>query len=141
MIFIATSNTGSGTTEVHVNSDVSNWQTRILDSTSAFAENLTGYFYLRCLGGFVRSGSCGQELIYINTGETATGTIEVNTASIENGFQDIENLPSSAPVETIGGILMLADFYGDVILDLVLISNVFSESFVVEVSVWEPRVL
>jgi len=76
LVFIKTSNTGTGTIEVHVASGASNYQTLIQQVGSDFAEENNGVF---ALTDFNRDGIL--DLTYIKDQNTGSGTVEVHVSS------------------------------------------------------------
>jgi hypothetical protein len=75
LVFIKTSNTGTGTVEVHVASGASNYQTRILETGTTFAPETDGTWLM---ADYDRDGI--PDLVFIKTSNTGTGTVEVHIA-------------------------------------------------------------
>lgn len=76
LIYIKDVNTGTGTTEVHVASRASGYQTRLLDVGSTFTQEQNGVWQL-----IDYNGDGKLDLTYIKYQNTGTGTVEVHVAS------------------------------------------------------------
>ena len=118
LVFIKTSNTGTGKVEVHVASGSSNYQTRILETGTTFAPETDGTWLL---ADFQHSGK--PDLVFIKTSNTGTGKVEVHVASGSSNYQTriLETGTTFAP-ET-DGTWLLADYDHDGTPDLVFIKT------------------
>jgi hypothetical protein len=76
LVFIKTNNTPSGRVEVHVAAGLSNYQTRILEVPTTFANENDGAWLMT---DWDRDGV--QDLIFIKTNNTPNGHVEVHVAS------------------------------------------------------------
>ena len=76
LVFIKTSNTGTGTVEVHIASGASNYQKRILDTGTTFSPESDGVWLM---ADYDRDGI--PDLVFTRTSNTGTGTVEVHIAS------------------------------------------------------------
>src|SRR5262249_39833297 len=76
LVFIKTSNTGTGTVEVHVASGTSNYQTRIFETGTTFAPESDGTWLM---SDYDRDGI--PDLVFIKTSNTATHKVEVHVAT------------------------------------------------------------
>jgi len=81
LVFIKTANTPSGRVEVHIASGKSNFQTRILEVATTFANEGDGTWLL---ADWDRDGL--PDLVFIKTGNTGTGRVEVHIASGASNF-------------------------------------------------------
>jgi hypothetical protein len=77
LAFIKTSNTPSGHVEVHIASRASNYQTRILETATTFANEPDGTWQLLANG----------DLAFIKTSNTPSGHVEVHIASRASNYQ------------------------------------------------------
>jgi len=77
LAFIKTSNTPNGHVEVHIASRSSNYQTRILETATTFADESDGVWQLLS----------GTDLVFIKTSNTPTGHVEVHIASRASNYQ------------------------------------------------------
>jgi C1A family cysteine protease len=82
LVLILTRGTGTGTTEVHIASGASNYQTRILETGTTFAEENNGTWLMT---NDYAPGA--PDLAYIKTSGTGTGWVEVHIASAASGYQ------------------------------------------------------
>ncbi|QSZ34658.1 hypothetical protein DSL72_007512 [Monilinia vaccinii-corymbosi] len=114
LVFIKTSNTGTGTDELFVASAASNYQTRLISTGTTFAVENNGFWQL---GPYSANG----DLIYIKNVNTGTGTTEVHVASRASGYQTRLLDVGSAFTQEQNGIWQLIDFNADGRLDLTYI--------------------
>ena len=130
LVFIKTSNTGTGTVEVHIASGASNYQTRILETGTTFAPETDGVWLM---ADYDRDGI--PDLVFIKTANTGTGTVEVHIASGASNYQTriLETGTTFAP-ET-DGVWLMADYEGDGIPDLVFIKTANTGTGTVEVHI------
>jgi hypothetical protein len=77
LVFIKTSNTPSGRVEVHIASRVSNYQSRILETATTFADESDGVWQLLP----------NLDLVFIKTSNTPDGHVEVHIASRASNYQ------------------------------------------------------
>jgi hypothetical protein len=77
LVFIKTSNTPNGHIEVHIASRASNYQTRTLETATAFADESDGAWLLLST----------LDLVFIKTSNTPTGHVEVHIASRASNYQ------------------------------------------------------
>jgi hypothetical protein len=77
LAFIKTSNTPSGHVEVHLASGTSGYVTRILETATTFANESDGTWQLLP----------SQDLVFIKTGNTPNGHVEVHIASRASNYQ------------------------------------------------------
>ena len=75
LIFVKTSNTGTGKVEVHVASGASKYQTRILETGTTFFPETDGTWLM---ADYNRDGT--PDLIFVKTSNTGTGNVEVHVA-------------------------------------------------------------
>lgn len=73
LYYIKTRNTGTGTVEVHAVSAASGWQTRVIDTGTAFALDDSGYWLM-----VDESGQSLPDLAHIKNSNTASGKVEVH---------------------------------------------------------------
>jgi hypothetical protein len=118
LVFIKTSNTGTGKVEVHIASGASKYQTRILETGTTFAPETDGTWLM---ADYDRDGI--PDLVFIKTSNTGTGKVEVHIASGASKYQTriLETGTTFAP-ETDGTWLM-ADYDRDGIPDLVFVKT------------------
>jgi len=128
LVFIKTSNTGTGTDEVFVASAASSYQTRLLSTGTTFTVENNGFWQL---GDYSANG----DLIYIKDNNTGTGTTEVHIASKASGYQTRLLDVGSTFTEEQNGPWLLIDFNGDGVLDLTYIKYQNTGSGTVEVHV------
>ncbi|KAG0295827.1 hypothetical protein BGZ97_004727 [Linnemannia gamsii] len=82
LVFIKTSNTPSGRVEVHIASGSSNYQQRIVEVPTTFANENDGTWLM------TPSGSGGKpDLVFIKTSNTPSGRVEVHIASGSSNYQ------------------------------------------------------
>tara|TARA_R110001599_G_scaffold57665_2_gene158887 strand:+ start:1409 stop:3829 length:2421 start_codon:yes stop_codon:yes gene_type:complete len=108
LAFIKTSNTDTGTVEVHVASHASGYQTMIIQTGSAFALGTNGNWMLVDFDGTGKQ----RDLAFIETSSTGTGTVEVHVASYSSGYQTMIIQTGSAFAPESNGAWMLVDFEG-----------------------------
>ena len=84
LVFIKTSNTPNGHVEVHVASGKSNYQTRILEVATTFADETDGTW---CLADYDHDGV--PDLVFIKTSNTPNGHVEVHVASGKSNYQTL----------------------------------------------------
>jgi hypothetical protein len=77
LVFIKTSNTPNGHVEVHIASRSSNYQTRILETATTFADESDGVWQLLS----------STDLVFIKTSNTPNGHVEVHIASRASNYQ------------------------------------------------------
>ena len=77
LVFIKTSNTPNGHVEVHIASASSNYQTRIVETATTFVNELDGVWQLLP----------NRDLVFIKTGNTPNGHVEVHIASASSNYQ------------------------------------------------------
>ena len=77
LAFIKTNNTPNGHVEVHIASRASNYQTRILETATTFANESDGVWQLLP----------NQDLAFIKTNNTPNGHVEVHIASRASNYQ------------------------------------------------------
>jgi len=77
LTFIKTSNTPNGHVEVHVASAASNYQTRTLETPTTFGNEDDGTWQMLA----------NNDLAFIKTNNTGTGTVEVHIASAASNYQ------------------------------------------------------
>ena len=130
LVFIKTSNTGTGTVEVHIASGASTYQTRILDVGTAYAPETDGVWLM---ADYDRDGI--PDLVFIKTGNTGTGTVEVRIASGVSKYQTrILDVGTTFAPET-DGVWLMADYDRDGIPDLVFIKTRNTGTGTVEVHI------
>ena len=130
LVFIKTSNTGTGKVEVHIASGASNYQTRILETGTTFAPETDGTW---TMADFDRDGV--PDLVFIKTSNTGTGKVEVHIASGKSKYQTrILEVGTAFAPET-DGVWMMADYDQDGVPDLVFIKTSNTSNGYVEVHV------
>jgi hypothetical protein len=129
-VYIKTSNTGSGTVEVHVASGASNYQSFILHTGTTFAPENNGFWYLAPY-----SSKKAADLVYIKDANTGTGKVEVHVASQSSGYQTRVLEVGSVFNQEANGVWSLVDFNGDGVLDLGYVKDQNTGSGTVEVHV------
>src|SRR5207237_767039 len=77
LVFIKTGGTASHHVEVHIASRASNYQTRTLQTATTFAEETDGVWQLLP----------NLDLVFIKTGGTPSGRVEVHIASRVSNYQ------------------------------------------------------
>lgn len=130
LTYIKTSDTGTGTVEVHVASGSSRYETRIQETGTTFAEEENGTWQLADFDGDGK-----LDLIYIKTSNTGTGYVEVHVASGSSEYQTRIIETATTFVEENNGQWQMIDFNGDGKLDLVYIKNQNTGTGYVEVHV------
>lgn len=130
LTYIKTSDTGTGTVEVHVASGSSRYETRIQETGTTFAEEENGTWQLADFDGDGK-----LDLIYIKTSNTGTGYVEVHVASGSSEYQTRIIETATTFVEENNGQWQIIDFNGDGKLDLVYIKNQNTGTGYVEVHV------
>ncbi|RAL63546.1 hypothetical protein DID88_003590 [Monilinia fructigena] len=128
LVFIKTSNTGTGTDEVFVASAASNYQTRLISTGTTFTVENNGFWQL---GSYSANG----DLIYIKDINTGTGTTEVHIASRASGYQTRLLDVGSTFTQEQNGFWQLIDFNADGKLDLTYIKYQNTGTGTVEVHV------
>jgi hypothetical protein len=93
LAFIKTSNTPSGRVEVHIASRASNYQSRILETATTFADESDGVWQLLS----------SLDLVFIKTSNTPNGHVEVHIASRASNYQTrIVEIPTTFVNESDG---------------------------------------
>ncbi|KAJ5931008.1 hypothetical protein N7466_006501 [Penicillium verhagenii] len=130
LVYIKTSNTGTGKVEVHVASGASNYQNRILETGTTFAPENNGVWQM-----IDYDGDGKPDLVYIKTSNTGTGKVEVHVASGASNYQNriLETGTTFAPENN--GVWQMIDFDGDGKPDLVYIKTSNTGTGKVEVHV------
>ena len=83
LVFIKTNNTPSGHVEVHIASAASNYQTQVLETATTFANETDGTWLM-----VDWSNPGGKpDLVFIKTGNTPSGHVEVHIASAASNYQ------------------------------------------------------
>ena len=118
LIYIKNRDTPSGRVEVHVASQDSNYQTRVFEQATAFANELNGFWLV---GDFSNTGR--PDLIYIKTSNTDSNTVEVHVASAASNYQTIVYAGTSTFSPEDNGVWTMADTTGNGKLDLVYIKT------------------
>jgi ethanolamine utilization microcompartment shell protein EutL len=77
LVFIKTSNTPNSHVEVHIASRASNYQSRILETATTFADESDGVWQLLS----------STDLVFIKTSNTPNGHVEVHIASRASNYQ------------------------------------------------------
>jgi len=142
LIFVQTSNPGSGKVELHAVSAASNYQAFILDASTTFTPETDGVW---TMADYDQDGI--PDLVFIKTANTATGKVEVHIASgASNYLTRILETGTTFTPET-DGVWMMADYDKDGIPDLVFIKTSNTGTGLVEVhiasgkSVYQTRIL
>jgi microsomal dipeptidase-like Zn-dependent dipeptidase len=118
LVFIKTSNVASGKIEVHIASGASNYQTSLLDVATRYAPETDGVW---TMADYDHDGI--PDLVFIKTGNTGTGKIEVHIASGASNYQtSLLDVGTRYAPET-DGVWMMADFDRDGSPDLVFIKT------------------
>jgi hypothetical protein len=130
LVFIKTSNTGTGEIEVHIASASSGYKTRILDTGTVFGEETNGVWALSSY-----SSTFAKDLTYIKSINTGTGEIEVHVASGSSGFKTRVLNVGTVFAEEQNGVWKLIDFNRDGNLDLTYIKYQDTGTGTVEVHV------
>ena len=130
LVFIKTGMTPSGNVEVHIASGATKYQKRILEVPTTFASETDGTWLM---ADYDRDGI--PDLVFIKTGKTPSGNVEVHIASGATKYQKrILEIPTTFASETDGTWLM-ADYDGTSLPDLVFIRTGNSTIGQVEVHV------
>jgi FG-GAP-like repeat len=134
LVFIKRRATPTGKIEVHAASGATGFQQRIIATGSALlsAEDGLGSFAMTDVD---RDGR--PDLVYFKQPTTASGKVEVHVLSAASGFQQfLQHAVSALPaIEGGFGDFALANFNGDLRLDLVFIKRRKTPTGVVEVHV------
>lgn len=130
LCYIKTSNTGTGTVEVHIASQKSRFETRIHESGTTFLPETDGTWLLIP----TKVGNL-PDLAFIKTSNTGTGTVEVHIASGISGYKQRTQETGTVFNEENNGTWKLYDWNGDGILDLVYIKTSNTGTNTVEVHV------
>jgi hypothetical protein len=130
LAYIKTSNTGTGTVEVHIASASSKFQTRIFEAGTTFAPETDGTWLLVP----AKSGNL-PDLAFIKTSNTGTNTVEVHIASGASKYLTRTQQTGTAFGEENNGTWKLYDFNSDGYLDLVYIKTSNTGTNTVEVHV------
>lgn len=118
LIYIKTSNTGTGYVEIHVASGSSTYQTRILETATTFVEENNGQWQLIDFNGDGK-----LDLVYIKNQNTGTGYVEVHVASGASNFQTrIQEVPTTF-IEENNGVWRLVNYQHSGHLDLAYIKD------------------
>jgi hypothetical protein len=118
LIFIKTSNTPNGHVEVHVASGKSNYQTRVLEVATTFANENDGTWLM---ADWDRDGI--PDLIFIKTSNTPNGHVEVHVASGKSNYQTRVLEVATTFANENDGTWLMADWDHDGIPDLVFIKT------------------
>ncbi len=130
LFFIKTSNTPSGNVEVHIASAASNFQTRILETPTTFANSTNGAWMMYDVD---RDGL--PDLVFIMTSGTASGKVEIHVASGKSNFQTrILETATTFDSES-DGTWTLTDWNNDGSTDLVFLKTSNTPSGNVEVHI------
>ena len=122
--------TGPHPVEVHVASGVSQFQTRIFERATTFANETDGVFLM---ADYDRDGI--PDLVFIKTANTPTGHVEVHIASGASQYQTrIFERATTFGNET-DGVWLMADYDRDGIPDLVFIKTANTPTGHVEVHI------
>jgi hypothetical protein len=130
LVFIKTSNTPNGHVEVHVASGASQYQTRIFERATTFANESDGVWLLV---DYDRDGI--PDLVFIKTSNTPNGHVEVHVASGASQYQTRVFERATTFVNENDGTWLLANFDRDLIPDLVFIKTSNTPNGHVEVHV------
>jgi len=130
LIFIKYANCGTNTVEVHVASAASNYQKRIWESGSTFAEEQDGHW---TLADWDLDGR--PDLVFIKTSNCGTNTVEVHVASAASGYKTRVWESGSTFAQENNGVWKLIDWDGDRKPDLVYIKTSNCGTNTVEVHV------
>jgi uncharacterized phosphosugar-binding protein len=113
LVFIKTSNCGTNTVEVHIASAASNFQTRILETGTTFAQEQDGTWTFADYDGDGKPDLC-----FIKTSNCGTNTVEVHVASAASNFQTRVLETGTTFAQEEDGSWRLADYDKDGKLDL-----------------------
>ncbi|PMD32511.1 hypothetical protein L207DRAFT_609868 [Hyaloscypha variabilis F] len=128
--YIKTSNTGTGTVEVHIASQKSDFKTRIWESGTTFGLENDGTWLLIP----AKTGNL-PDLAFIKTSNTGTKTVEVHIASGASGYKTRIQETGTIFAEEDNGTWKLYDYNNDGYLDLVYIKTSNTGTNTVEVHV------
>src|ERR1017187_4968863 len=130
LCLIKTSNTTSGTVEVHIASGASNYQTRVLETATTFAPEADGIWLM---ADYDRDGI--PDLCLIKTSNTTSATVEVHIASGASKYQArvLETATTFAPEADV--VWLMVDYDRDGIPDLCLVKTGNTTSGTVEVHI------
>jgi hypothetical protein len=130
LAFIKTSNTGTGTVEVHIASGESDYETRTQETGTAFAEENNGTWQL-----YDYDGDGILDLVYIKTRNTGTSTVEVHVASGASTYSEFILHTGTTFAEEADGFWLLAPYSGRGTADLVFIKDANTGTGTTEVHV------
>ncbi|KAG0300017.1 hypothetical protein BGZ98_009565, partial [Dissophora globulifera] len=134
LVFIKTSNTPNGHVEVHIASARSNFQRRILEVPTTFANENDGTWLMTDWDGDRK-----PDLAFIKTSNTPNGHVEVHIASGSSNFQTrILDVATTFANEN-DGTWTMADWDGDGKPDLVFIKTANTPNNRVEVHIASGR--
>jgi hypothetical protein len=117
LVFIKTSNTGTGTVEVHIASGASGYKTRTQETGTVFGEENNGIWKL-----YDYNGDGILDLVYIKTSNTGTDFVEVHVAAGPNYSQFVLHTGTTFAPET-DGFWQLAPYSSPGAADLVFIKD------------------
>jgi hypothetical protein len=130
LVFIKTSGTQSGNVEVHIASGASNYQKRILETTTAFSCESDGVWLM---ADYDRDGI--PDLVFIKTSGTQSGQVEVHIASGASKFQTrILEVPTTFDEEN-DGVWTMVNYNGKGTPDLVFIKTANTSTGDVEIHI------
>ena len=130
LVFIKTNNTPSGHVEVHVASGASNYQTRIFEGVTTFANESDGTWLM---ADYDKDHI--PDLVFIKTNNTPTGHVEVHVASGASNYQTRIFEGATTFANETDGTWTMANYDKDHIPDLVFIKTNNTPSGNVEVHV------
>ncbi|KAI0467107.1 hypothetical protein F4859DRAFT_506914 [Xylaria cf. heliscus] len=130
LAYIKTRLTGTNSVEVHIASSSSNFQTRIFEAGSTFAEESDGTWLL-----VPSRNSALPDLAFIKTSNTPSGHVEVHIASGASSYRTRTQETATVFANEDNGAWSLYDYDGDGVLDLVYIKTRNTGSGRVEVHV------
>ncbi|KAI0190992.1 hypothetical protein EV127DRAFT_76586 [Xylaria flabelliformis] len=130
LAYIKTSFTGTNSVEVHIASSSSNFQTRIFEAGTTFAEENDGTWLL-----VPSKNSALPDLVFIKTANTPSGRVEVHIASGASSYRTRTQETATVFGNENNGVWSLYDYDGDGVLDLVYIKTRNTGSGRVEVHV------
>ena len=130
LVFVKTANTPSGRVELHIASGASNYQTRILETVTAFpCEQDGNWLLMDC------DHTGALDLVFIKTGPTPSGCVEVHIASGTSTYQNfIFQAPTTFTLET-DGVWTMLKASGSDRPDLALIKTANTPSDTAEVHI------
>jgi len=130
LFFIKTSNTPNNRVEIHIASGASQYQRRVLETETCFANENNGTWLT---GDFTQDGK--PDLIYIKTANTPNGFVELHIADAASNYQNrIFETETTFACEA-NGTWLMTDYTGDGHLDLVYIKTSNTPSNRVEVHI------